>query len=73
MDVGMIRELPAPRMEDTGKAGQVGADEARILSQFFAGLGRCLKQTLVGQPWVCTAKGSEALRYGEGHEEMRPW
>ncbi len=39
MDVGMKLELPAPGMEDTRKAGQVGADEARIVGQFFAGLG----------------------------------
>ena len=52
MEVGMILELPAPSMQNAGKARQVGADEAFILGQAFEGLGGCLKQGLVGEPWM---------------------
>ena len=47
----MLRELPAPRRQNAGKARQVGAEEAFIFGQAFEGLGGCLKQGLVGEPW----------------------
>ncbi len=48
MDVRVVLELSAPGMEDAGKAGQVGADEALILSEAFDGRCRRLEHGRVG-------------------------
>jgi hypothetical protein len=44
----MILELPAPGMQDTGKAGEVSADEPLVFGEAFESLGRGFKQGLVG-------------------------
>ena len=37
VDMGMKLELPPPGVQDAGKAGSVGADEARIVREAFEG------------------------------------
>jgi hypothetical protein len=60
-------------MENTGKAGQIGAYKALISGQFFEGLGGGLKQTLVSEPGVRATKSPQGLGDGEGDEEMGTW
>jgi hypothetical protein len=45
MDMGMVLELSAPGMEEAGKTGQGGADEALILGETFESRGRRLEQS----------------------------
>ena len=40
VDGGMILELPAPGMQDTGKAGELRTDEPLVFGEAFAGSGR---------------------------------
>jgi hypothetical protein len=60
-------------MENTGKAGQVGAYKALISGQFFEGLRGGLEQALVSEPGMRAAKGSQGLGDGEGDEEIGTW
>ncbi len=71
MEVRMVLELSAPGMEDAGKTGQVGADEALILSEAFDGRCRRLEHGRVGDALMWPDEGSEGLRDGEGDEEVR--
>ena len=66
----MVLELPPPGMEDAGKAGQVGADEALLLSEPFEGLAR-REHGLVGEALMRADKRAEGLRDGESNEEVR--
>ena len=67
----MVLELSSPGMEDTGKAGQVRADKALILSEPFEGLGRGLEHGLVGEALMRAEKRAQGFRDGKGHEEVR--
>jgi len=60
-------------MENTGKAGQIGAYKALISGQFFEGLGGGLEQALVSEPGMRAAKGSQGFGDGEGDEEIGTW
>ena len=55
----MIGPLSAPGMQDTGKAGQRRADEARGLGEAFERLGRGRAQGLVGEPGMGAAQGAQ--------------
>jgi len=40
----MILELAAPGVQDAGKAGQIGTQQAGVAGQLLEGLGRGMKQ-----------------------------
>ena len=67
----MVLELSPPRMEDAGKAGEVGADAALLLREPFAGLRRGVAHGLVGEALRRAEKRAQGLRDGESHEEVR--
>ena len=58
-------------MQDAGKAGQIGTQQAGIARQLLEGLGRGLKQGLVALAFMGAEKGSERLGDGEGEQEVR--
>ena len=70
VNVGMILELASPGMQDAGKAGQIGTQQAGIASQFLQSLGRGLKQGLIARALMRAEKASESLRDGEGEQEI---
>src|SRR5712691_307676 len=67
----MVLELSPPGMEDAGKAGEVGADEALLVSEPFEGVRRGVEQGLGGEAWMRAEKGAQGLRDGTGHEAVR--
>jgi hypothetical protein len=72
MEVRVVLELPAPRMQDPGEPREVCPDEALVLGQPLEGRGRRLKQGVVREALMRADEGSERLRDGEGEEEVRP-
>ena len=68
----MKRELPPPGVQDTGKAGSMGADETRIVRETFEGRCRRRAQGVGGDGLMRADEGSERLRDGEGEEAVRP-
>ena len=42
--MGVVLQLPAPRVQDTGEPRQVGAEEPLVCGEAFEGHGRRLKQ-----------------------------
>ena len=66
-------QLAAPRMQEAGKAGQRGANEARVFGEAFECLGRCLEHSLVGEGGVGATEGAQCLRHREGDQEVRSW
>ena len=70
--MGVVLEWPPPGVQETGKAGEVGADAALLLSEAFEGRGRGLEHGWVGAAWRRAEEGSAGLRDGEGEEEVRP-
>jgi hypothetical protein len=58
-------------MEEAGKAGEVGADEALFVSEPFEGLRRGFAHGLGGEALMRADKRTQGLRDGEGHEEVR--
>ena len=72
MDVRVVLELSSPSMEDAGKAGQAGADEALLFGEAFEGLGGGREQGLVGDLWMGADEGTQGFRDAEGDEEVRP-
>ena len=69
--MGMILELPTPRMQDPGEP-QVSADETLVIGQPLESRCRRLKHSLVREALMGADEGSERLRDGEGEEEVRP-
>jgi hypothetical protein len=67
----MVLELSPPGREDAGTAGEVGADEALLLSEPFAGLRRGLKHGLGGEALMRAEKRAQGLRDSESNEEVR--
>jgi hypothetical protein len=72
VDVGMVLELPAPGMQDTGKTREISPEEALVFGEPFEGRCRRLKQGLVGEALMRADEGSERLRDGKGAEEVWP-
>jgi len=58
-------------MEDAGKAGEVGAEEALLVREPFEGLRRGFEQGLVGEALMRADKRTQGLRDGEGNEAVR--
>ena len=71
VDVGVILELPAPGMEDAGKAREIGADETLVFGEPFERLGRGLEQGVVGDLLMRADKVAQGLRDRKGDEEVR--
>ena len=72
MDVGVVLELSAPGMQDTGETRQVRPNEALVLSQPLEGRCRGLKQGVVREALMRADKWTQGLRDGEGDEEVWP-
>src|SRR3954451_20924114 len=66
----MVLELSPPGMEDAGKAGEGGADEALLVSEPFAGLRRGCEHGLGGDAWMRADKRAQGLRDGAGNEAV---
>jgi hypothetical protein len=49
MEVGVVLERSSPRVEDAGKAGQMGADEALLLGEALEGSCRGMEQGVGGK------------------------
>ena len=73
VDMGMVLELSAPGMEDTGKTGELRTDEALLFGEAFDGLRRGFEQGLVGDVLMRTDKWAQGLRDSEGDEEVGSW
>jgi hypothetical protein len=72
MDVGVVLELPAPRVEDPGKTREVGADKTLICGEPFEGERRGVEHGVVPEALMRAEKGAQGLRDGKGEEEVRP-
>ena len=72
VDVGVVLELPAPGVQDTGAPREVGPDETLVFGEPFEGRGRGVEHGVVREALMGADKGSERLRDGEGEEEVRP-
>ena len=70
VDVRMILELAAPGVQDAGKAGQIGTEQARIARQLLEGLGRGLKQGVITWAFMGAEKAPQRLGHGEGEQEV---
>ena len=72
MDVRVVLELPAPRMQDTGETRKVRPDETLVFGEPFEGCRRGGEQGVVREALMRADEGSERLRHGEGEQEVRP-
>jgi hypothetical protein len=73
VEVGVVRELPAPGMQDAGETWEVGADTTLVFGEAFESEGRGVEQGLVGEAWMGAEEGTEGLGDSKGDEEVRPW
>ena len=69
MDVRVVLELPAPRMQDTGETRKVRPDETLVFGEPFEGERRGSEHGLVGEAWMRADERTQGLRDGEGEEE----
>ena len=72
MDVRVVLQLPAPRMQDTSETREVCPDEPLVFGEPFERLRRGGAQGVVREALMRADAGSECLRHGEGTEEVRP-
>jgi hypothetical protein len=72
VEVGVVRELSAPGMQDTEKARAVGAQETLVFGEPCEGLRRGLAHGLGGAALLGAEKGTQGLRAREGDEAVRP-
>jgi len=49
MDVGVVLELPAPRMQDTDETREFCPDETLVFGELFEGERRGVEHGLVGE------------------------
>ena len=68
----MGRELPAPGVQDAGKTGEGGADEALVCGEPCEGRGGRLEQGVVRAALMGAEKGTQGRGDGKGKEEVRP-
>jgi hypothetical protein len=71
VDVGMVLELSSPGMQDTGKTRESGADEPLVVREPFECPSRGGEQGVVCDALMRADKRAQALRDGEGEEEVR--
>jgi hypothetical protein len=72
VDVGGVRELPAPGMEDARATREVGADETFVFGQPLERRCRRLKQGLGRAAWMGADERSACRRDGAGEQDVRP-
>jgi hypothetical protein len=72
VDVGVVLELSAPGMQDTGKTREICPDETRVFGAPFEGLRRGGAQGLVSDALMRADNRAQGLRDGAGEEEVRP-
>src|SRR5512145_3059448 len=70
--MGMILQLPPPGVPDPGEPWEVCPDEPLVGGEPVAGERRGVEHGLVGEALMRADEGSERLRNGEGHKEVRP-
>lgn len=58
MDVRVVLQLPAPRMQDTGKTRERCPDETRIFGEPFESCGRGVEQGVVREALMRADKGT---------------
>ena len=71
VDAGVVLQLSAPGVQDTGETWEIGPDAARSFGQPFEGRCRRLKHGLVREALRRAEKGTQGLRDGAGEEEVR--
>jgi hypothetical protein len=71
MDMRVVLELPAPRMQDPGEPREVRADETRVVGEPFEGCSRGGEHGVIGETLMRADEGTQGLRNGEGHKEVR--
>ena len=72
VEVGVVRELPAPGMEDARATRAGGADATFVCGQPLASRGRRLPQGLVREALLRAEEGSACRRDGAGEQDVRP-
>ena len=72
MEVGGVLELPAPGMEDAGKAREVRPEKARVFGEACEGVRGGLAQGRIGSALRRAEKGAEGFGDGAGEEKVRP-
>jgi hypothetical protein len=70
--VGVVLELPGPRMQDTETPRQVCPNETLVCGEPFQGERRGGEQGVVREALMRADKGPQGLRDGAGEEEVRP-
>jgi hypothetical protein len=70
--VGVVREVPAPGMQDTEATREVRPDETLVVGEPFQGARRGGNHGVVHEALRRADAGSEGLRNGAGEEEVRP-
>lgn len=71
--MGMVLELSAPGVKDTGKTREFRPDETFVFGKPFEGFRRGVEQGLVSEALMSPHKRSQGLRDGEGDEEVGTW
>ena len=72
MDVGVVLELPAPGVQNTGAPWQVGSNEPRVGGEPFESERRGVEHGVVREALMRADEGAERLRDREGAEAVRP-
>ena len=70
--MGVVLELSAPGMQNTGKPREFCPDKTLVFGEPFESLRRGGEQGVVREALMRADEGSERLRHGEGEEEVRP-
>jgi hypothetical protein len=70
MDVRVVLELPAPRMQDTGETREARPDETRVFGEPFEGCRRGVEHGAGPEALMRAEKGAQGCRDGEGQEKV---
>ena len=70
--MGVTLQLPPPGVQDPGEPWEVCPDEPLVGGEPVEGERRGVEHGLVGEALMRADEGSERLRNGEGHKEVRP-
>jgi hypothetical protein len=72
MDVRVVLQVPAPRMQDTSETREVCPDEPLVFGEPFEGERWGVEHGVGGDALMGAEKGAQGLRDREGDEEVRP-
>jgi hypothetical protein len=70
--VGVVLELPAPGVQDTGETREVGADATLVLGEACEGERRGGAHGVGREAVMGAEQGTEGCRDGAGEENVRP-